>query len=145
MDMIVPFIIWIMIGVATAYFAHKRGRDPLIWFMIGTLLGILGLIILFILPASKTSNDHPSEDLGDVLPPVLPEVEVDEVESPVLQKHWFYVDQTKQQQGPISFILLKQDWEANKISDQTYVWSEGMVEWQHIADLPELKETLNVR
>jgi len=34
------YIFWLLMGVLTAHFAHKRGRDPFLWFFIGVILGV---------------------------------------------------------------------------------------------------------
>lgn len=144
MDMILPFFIWMFIGVITAYFAQKRGRDPLIWFMIGMLLGVLGLIVLLILPASKANVEPINEKIEEAFLPSSPAPLVpEETALPFLTKEWFYIDSLKQQQGPISFDSLKKIWYEQQLSDQTYVWSEGMEGWEHIGQMPQLKEVLN--
>ena len=42
---ILPIIIWIVIAVWMAKDAKKRGESPGIWFIVGCICGIIGLII----------------------------------------------------------------------------------------------------
>ena len=35
------------------YFAHQKGRNPVIWFFIGLLLGLIGCLIVWCLPKMK--------------------------------------------------------------------------------------------
>ena len=42
-------IVWIICGVVSAFLANKKGRSVLGWFIIGFLLGPIGLIIVFLI------------------------------------------------------------------------------------------------
>lgn len=133
------FIIsWLMFGAATAYFAKQRGRDPTIWFLIGTFFGILGLIFVFILPAIKPEEGSAG---GEALLP-------DEKALSQLPHHdyaikeWYYYDAQKQRIGPISFNDLKVRWTDAAITLESYVWSDGMSDWKPLKDVPDLLEHL---
>lgn len=112
-------------GTITAYFAQKRGRDLFAWFLIGMLLGILGLIILFLI--ADRSKVEPEKDVPE---PILPHV---------ASKDWFYLDDNRQQHDPVSTEELKSLRERGEISSDTYVWSEGMEDWKKLQEIPEFE------
>ena len=45
----VELIIWIACAFACAYIADKKNRNKAVWFIIGLLTGVLGLIVILIL------------------------------------------------------------------------------------------------
>jgi hypothetical protein len=135
MEILIVVLSWLLFGGATSYFASQRGRDPFAWFLIGMLLGILGLLLLFLLPpVNPEEADKQGEE--QALAPVVPE------SSPYRLKEWFYLDQDRKQCGPFSFTMLKKGWQQGKVSSNTLVWSDGMEAWKPIEELPELREAL---
>jgi len=42
-------IIWIGLGIVTALAASARGRNPIVWLLIGCLTGIFGLIAVLVM------------------------------------------------------------------------------------------------
>ena len=75
--------------------------DPFAWFLIGMLLGILGLLLLFLLPPltvtqeNKTARIEESEPISDI---------ATDHASPFRLKEWFYLDEEKRQLNPFHFI-----------------------------------------
>lgn len=137
MEIALTIGLWLLIGTANAYYANQRGRDPFAWFVIGMLLGLIGLLILFLLPPLEPTDDlHEMDEL-------LPESSQDYVKDHYQTKEWFYLDKERKQQGPISFTLLKRVWEQGELQDESLIWSEGMDAWHPVKELPHLKEGLN--
>lgn len=139
MEILLTVILWILMGGATSYFANQRGRDPFAWFLIGMLLGLLALLLLFLLPAIDQAED---ERDGEVEVEGIAELQPGEVNESYRFKEWFYLDNHNKQLGPLSFQAFKKDWLQGKISEQTFVWSEGMENWRKVQDLPGFKEVL---
>ena len=63
-----PFIIFVlslMTGAICAKVAIKKGKNPKTWFIVGVLIGLLGLVILLFVSSKKTTkaslpkNTHP--------------------------------------------------------------------------------------
>lgn len=143
MMMFLSIVLWILLGWVTSYFAQQRGRDPMVWFLVGMFLGILGLLLLFILPVveepGSSSSSHDPEEGAMIMeePAALPfppfRTDLD----------WYYIDQNHQQFGPVSFDLLKKSWDAGSSTVKTYVWNEEMSDWKKIGDLPELQKSLD--
>jgi GYF domain 2 len=136
MQLFLSITIWLMIGSATAYFANQRGRDPWKWFMIGMLLGVLGLLLLFLLPNAKEGK----------LPPAVEESEYSIVElepepsskTAFDNQDWYYYDHKKERQGPILSENLKALWKQGEVDEETFLWCEGMTEWKKLETLPDL-------
>lgn len=132
MELFLVIASWLVFGGATSYFAAQRGRDPFAWFLIGMLLGVLGLVLLFLLPV--VAVEAPLEEV--VPPPPCMTLEANRL------KEWFYLDEQKQTQGPLSFAQLKQAWLQGKMHQQSFVWSEGMEGWKRVSEITELQEDL---
>ena len=47
------FIGNLLFGSTLLYFAHQKGRNPVIWFFIGLLIGLIGCLIVWCLPKMK--------------------------------------------------------------------------------------------
>lgn len=150
-SMILTIILWILTGVATGYLAYRRGRDPYIWFALGIFFGILAILVLVLLPTTKVEEeiavDRRNEEIVEGRERQLKEREKLE-NAPNLQpqsveaKEWFYLDKTRQQQGPLSFYSLNVLWENGEINGQSYVWTEGMAEWKRIQEVEDLYHVL---
>lgn len=102
-------------GSLAAYFAYRRRKNPLVWFVIGFLFGCLGIVALFIGPFVKKTQERPKKP-----EPVL--------EGPT-DCFWYYLDELQQQRGPMSFDALKQAWKRGEVLSATYVWHEHLTEW----------------
>jgi hypothetical protein len=134
--MMVSLFLLFFLAAFSAYVAKQRGRDPLVWFMLGILLGIFSLILLFVLKPFE--GDHPEQKnkIEENLTPKYGALAEEIGEVSYENKKWFYLDQAHHQQGPIYFRELYTLWLDNKITPLTYVWSEGMADWQRIHELP---------
>lgn len=141
MQLFLSIMLWLMIGSATAYFANQRGRDPLVWFMIGMLLGLLGLLLVFLLPV-VTDEEVPVEEaeFATLEPKHEQPPNVDQHD--YLIKDWYYYDTNRERQGPVRFEALKTLWEQGSLNEETFMWSEGMPEWKKIEEIPNLHANL---
>jgi MFS family permease len=129
MQLINIVLFWLFFGLLASHFAKKRGRGPLGWFFIGLFLGIIGLLVLFLLPrVEKRSSTIPQKPLIPTQPK----------RSDAWLKMWYYLDTTHIQQGPLEFPDLIKKWKEKGISEKSYIWGEGMKEWQRLAELPDV-------
>lgn len=135
MQLFLTIALCLMIGAATAYFANQRGRDPLIWFMIGMLLGIFGFLLLFLLPpVTEEGTVDEAEEVYEAKAEPTHRYATHEY----LIKDWYYYDHDRTRQGPIRFEKLKDLWKDSEINEESFVWSEGMNDWQKIENVPSL-------
>lgn len=133
MEFFVVIVSWLLFGGATSYFAAQRGRDPLAWFVIGMLLGILGLLLLFLLPPIDNSTPEKEEPI-----PVK-----EASQPPARLVEWYYLDANREQVGPIPYSQLTKASYDKLIKADTLVWSQGMAKWQRVDEIQELKNLLN--
>lgn len=124
-QILINFLIAILIGSLTAYFADSRGRNPVAWFFIGMFFGILGFLSLFIFP--KITDDTSKES-----------VELAEQIAPRLSDKWFYLDEAHKQFGPVTLSEFVELCKEKKIIPSTYVWTDGMHEWKRLETLNDL-------
>lgn len=146
--MLLSVFLLFLIACFTAYYAHQQGRNPILWFIIGILLGIFGLLILIFFPAKSESKNNgtptmtvskpdPSQPHGENL------LHQEELKTLQNDKLWYYLDLNHQQMGPVSIIALRELWKRGQLELTSYVWSEGMEKWQLVDELPDLKKSLN--
>ncbi len=147
--MMISLILWMLIGVSTGYLASTRGRDPYAWFAIGIILGLFGLMLLYILPPLDAEGNRIARSPPALFSPMIEAIEEQEAAEKrhmplptYLNQEWFCIDKSLQQQGPISFLTLQTLWREGKVDASSFVWSEGMTEWKKIADLVELNQAL---
>lgn len=151
-NVLLSFILLLIIASATAYYANRKGRNPLLWFIIGVLLGIFAPLVLLFLSSVKTEQNKEGQaimtepnqavSLQNVPPkPIQETVKEINVESQL----WYYLDQNHEQMGPVSVIALKELWNRGELELMSYVWADGMDQWQRIDTLPLLKDVLNKR
>ena len=137
MRMLLSFVLLLICAGANAYFAKQRGRDPVAWFLIGLLLGVFGLLVLVLMPKLSTKSDLEQDEDR-----ILAGIGISN--NDFISKEWLYLDEARQQVGPIFFKQLCKIYEEGKISDRTYVWCEGMKEWERIGNMPVLQEAIEM-
>src|SRR5699024_5267486 len=52
----------IIFGIATSYIARQKGKDGSIWFWIGAILGIIGLLIIGFSKDEENNLTHTEKD-----------------------------------------------------------------------------------
>jgi hypothetical protein len=130
MQIFVSAILWLLLGAVSSYYAQIRGRDPLSWFFLGVLLGVLGPIILYFLPPlDPKAAPSGTEDF---------ESDKEAPAQSVRFKEWYYLDKANSQQGPITFLALERLLDQGALSKASLVWCEGMQNWQPVSSVAEL-------
>lgn len=110
-----------VVGTLSAYLAHKRKKNPLLWFAIGFFFGLLGMFAILFLttPPKRPKKREP----------------IWIIDGPK-DKFWYYVDRAQEKQGPMSYDALTLAWREGRIGPVTYIWQEEWNEWK------KLQETL---
>lgn len=114
-------------AILSAYLAHRRGRNPYIWFCVGFFFGIFGVMAIFFAPQKK-----PKEAVQPIPEPIP--APILSIQGPT-DKFWYYLDPTHQQQGPMSLDALTLAWREGRISPATFVWHEDLSDWKPLKDL----------
>lgn len=143
-NMLLSFFLLLIIACFTSYYASKKGKNPMLWFVLGLLLGAIAPLILLFLPKVKKEGDdlptmtlsQPDPTISRLPPPPLSTKEEE-------NKLWYYLDQDHIQIGPVSAFALRELWNRGQLDLNSYVWSEGMEKWEKVENLPNLKGVLN--
>jgi hypothetical protein len=140
MQLINLFLMALFLGSLNAYIAKRQGRPQLPWFFASFTLGVLGLVLYFIYPSlfSYFEARRPRE----VPPPLSPQ---HQSRTEAWLKHWYYIDDHREQKGPIEFPDLIQNWKNKQLNDASFVWGEGMKEWKTLSELPEVKKEFEIQ
>lgn len=126
-----------LLGAITAVFAHRRQRNPYKWFFIGFLFGMIGLLALFLFPPKRRKPVvHLASEKEEQSPSSLPVIQGPS------DKFWYYLDQARQQQGPMSHHALTSAFLQGKISLSTYVWNEDMADWKELQEVTAQRQEL---
>ncbi|MBJ7449287.1 MAG: DUF4339 domain-containing protein [Parachlamydiales bacterium] len=150
MDQINPFLTFIIlfgIGLLCGYLAKGRGRRSIVWFWIGLMFGLFGLAALLIMPRLKKEALKEQLVTASHSYPVVEPIIIDDVvvihDEGIREKNWYFLDDSHAIQGPMGFLQLYDACQNDKVNDQTYVWTEGMSDWQRVDTLAALQEELN--
>ena len=130
MNTFLVIIIWAIMGLTASHYAKKQNKNPYTWFFIGACFGVLGLLALYLLP--KIQNKNHSSSKKPPLKRIVSDTNIFFLNKTRENKLWYYLDNKKQQQGPVSFSLLKNLWHDGSINKATYVWNEDMKNWKKI-------------
>ena|SRR5690242_6877035 len=122
----------LLLAWVCAYYAMRRGYNPIIGFIAGIFFGVLALITLFILPNRKSQSQTPSASKVSSIQATCP------IQA---QKLWYYLNDKKEQFGPMSFNALSRAWVDGAIQEKTYVWNEEMENWQPLKEVASLQQS----
>jgi hypothetical protein len=146
--LLLAIILSLLFGWLAAYFAQSRGRDPFLWFFLGMFFGIFSIVLLFFLPNLGPKKEGQEQDESDFfitndndLEMILPETRA--LYEDYGKREWYYLDKERKQKGPVSFNFLKTVWDEGGLEDTTYVWSNGMSNWERLNKVNKLKEALS--
>lgn len=121
-------LIYIAFGALSAYFAKKRGKDPFLWFFLGALFGIFGLLFLIFDPKAKRQKKGPGAQEAntiDITPSFDPRHN---------EKFWYYLDAQNKRFGPMSFDAIHRLYKEATLSPQSFVWNESLESWKPLKD-----------
>lgn len=138
-------LIGLLFAGLTAYFAKLRGRNPMAWFFIGIMLGVLGLLLVLILPARQPSLEggqrkvapvNLSEVHSEAATPIdntrnLPPIKRIPTSSSI---QWYYVDDNQKIIGPIKLAALRKEVALKKVDTSTYIWCEEFDDWMQLLE-----------
>jgi hypothetical protein len=126
-DVRLTLITGCIMGLVSAYLAHRQGRNLAFWFFIGLLFGVFGLLFFFNVPEKKK------------LPPITKPEPQPYVFGPS-DKFWYFLDETQTQIGPMSYTALANHWKQGKIKPATFVWHEELSDWKPLQELIRVRE-----
>ncbi|MEX0961528.1 MAG: DUF4339 domain-containing protein [Simkaniaceae bacterium] len=116
----------------TGYMARQRGRNPIIWFILGGLFGLFAFMTLLILSKKELEPAYPT-------PAFLPKTAIKPTPPP--SPLWYALSKSGSQEGPMSLEALKDSLKKGQITPSTYIWNETMDDWERLKKVPDLNET----
>lgn len=136
-------LFWTTIGCITSYIAKQRNRSPIIWFFIGLLFSLFGLLLLLALP-SKTAQLTEKENVK------VPDIKSSHNEAAALSDDsmyrepsmprvsrdttldWYFIDDKSSIIGPLKLSELRKSLIEGKFDNKTYIWCEEFLDWTQI-------------
>ena len=112
-------------GIITAYIAHRKERNPLPWFFVGFIFGLIGLLFFFFLPRAKKKET----------PITLQKIGPQPYLFGPADKFWYFLDKDHAQVGPMSYSALSDHWKKGSIHPTTFVWHEELTDWKPLQEL----------
>lgn len=142
-------VFWLLMcfifGSLCSNLAKQKNRSSTIWFVVGFLTGIFGVMAIFILPVRKVLPETKLATVGAKEWGSVEEKEKDNtpmIRYTLEKSRWYWLDSQHVQQNEISFVELKEMWKENKLGKETFIWQKGMKEWKKIKDTKLLLELL---
>lgn len=132
MQMMMSIAFSLLLAWSCGHYAKRRGRNPTTWFVAGAFFGILALIALFIFPVRKPNEKPIATQPIDKTPSLTATCPIQ------AQKLWYYLNDNKEQFGPMSFNALSKAWLDGSVQEQTFVWNEEMENWQPLKEVSTL-------
>lgn len=130
-NFLMTIVMQVILGLLTAHFAMRKGKDPTLWFFAGLFFGFLALIFLYFLQPvgfsfmDDTELDEAEKEQAKQDKPAVPQAVNQDSDS----VPWFYLDDQWQQQGPVTESYLKQQVAEGRVKKESLVWKPGLVEW----------------
>lgn len=144
MQSLIVLLVQVFSGFIGYYIAIKKNRSPVLWFIIGFFFGLLGILILLLLPEMpKIQNKSPyrnqyssnSNQQNEILEKTI--ILNDEEAS-----CWFFLTDEKQTLGPFSLQTICKNISKKEQPEKTWLWKKGMKNWQRLEEIPEALEQL---
>lgn len=133
----------ILVGIVSAYIAFKKNRNYLAWFFGGMFLGLIGIIVLLILPPLEiTSNANRDLLEKRALSELKENPSIFQDKVLIDGETWYYLDENRKNVGPMSFEQLVEQVKKRPNKEETWIWNKGMPGWKRAKELPLLSEKL---
>ncbi len=114
-----------IMGSIAAYIAHKRDKNPYLWFFIGFFFGIVGIFAIFWANQKKPNKSNPRVPQAVIQGPK--------------DKFWYYLDVSQERQGPVSYSAMMTNLKTGKLNESTLVWHEDLSDWKELKGLITLE------
>lgn len=131
---ILPVICWLFCAITSSKLAYKKNRDTQTWFILGLFFGIIALAIIYFLKPLKIIRNIQKKS-NQSLANHFSILKTD-------NNYWYYLDNEKNQIGPMSLKKLYDIYLKEKISNYTYVWNDSMDTWKKLIDISSLSKLL---
>ena len=124
-DLSTTLLVSSVAGLLSSYLAYRRGKNPILWFLVGALFGMLGVFALFFSGHFKKKQAASVAKLAEPKPYLA---------GPT-NKFWYYLDAAGTQVGPLSYNGMTAAWKEGTVPVTAFVWHEDLTDWQALQDL----------
>lgn len=145
--------IWVIIGIICSFVAKSKGKNQYLWFAIGVLFSVLGLLILLLLPkkekekvatpspaVAKSMNSEaalPADDEENFMEPTPPVKRIKQ--DTALQWHYIYESDTiVEVRGPFNIDDLRKEFVNLKLPISTYIWCDEFADWTPLSEFQNM-------
>lgn len=148
MQSLIVLLIQVLSGFIGYYIAIKKNKSPVLWFIIGFFFGLIGILILILLPETPNiQNKPPYRNQYSSKPNQQNEtfeetIILHEDENQEEFDHWFFLNHEKQTLGPFSLKAICKNISKKEQPEKTWLWKKGMKNWQRLEEIPEALEQL---
>jgi len=127
----------VLTGGLAAFVAKRKEKDPLFWFFIGALFGMIGVFIVLFFPSAKKEQKlaYAGPEVTEI-PQSMPSL------STLISYEWYYLEADETQVGPVRFFELQEKWHDKEVHKDTLVWNSSLSDWTTISALPNLETGL---
>lgn len=122
-----------LIGAISYKMAKHKGRDPILWFWLGTLFGVIALIVLYFLKDPRVQKTSPVLEKNP-----LPQ---DQGEKKDWIGVWYILDQARAPIGPFSYDDIRSMFKEGSLTASSYLWNEEWPDWKLASDVPGLEKS----
>jgi hypothetical protein len=133
---VLSLLMGIICGYITMLIAERKGRNPLLWCVLGVFFGIFAIIAIVLLPPAVSRSGGQDEGVIEIKATRV------EPEPRVPVEGWYALMSDRNQIGPMSLHRLKEMFVAGELTKESYVWHETMKEWSEIGNMVELLKIL---
>jgi hypothetical protein len=136
-------IAWLISGAVTALIAKQKNRNPIAWFFIGLLFGVLGILAITVLAAKPSKKDAEVASVAisearseSALPADSGRSHLGPVKRIPTNKslQWYYLNKNVDTIGPLTVDDLRRQIFDNKLDGSTYIWCEEFADWSQISE-----------
>lgn len=147
--------IWVIVGLICSFVAKSKGRNQYLWFTVGVLFSVLGLLVLFLLPSLKKEKEPkttpagiksmnseaalPSEEEENFQPQSEPVMRI----KPDSSLEWWYIyvseeEKVIEKRGPMKVEDLRKEFVYKKLSISTYIWCDELADWTPLSEFENM-------
>lgn len=120
-------------GLISSYLAYRRGKNPILWFLVGALFGLFGVFALFFSGHLRRKQPTPVPKVAEPQPYLF---------GPT-NKFWYYLDASGTQIGPVSYNGITTAWKNGTVPATAFVWHEDLGDWQTLQNLIRVEGVQN--
>ena len=144
-------IVWIIIGTDCALIAKSKGRNPILWFILGAGFSLLALVPLLLLSAKVEKKEEITRKTIPSSPQIMSQeaaLSADDLPlepTPIVKRipsdptlRWYLINENVEVEGPMIISELRKQVVTRKLDLTTYIWCDEFPTWMQILEFQNL-------